>query len=186
MIAAVGALQGMSVDSEGDFEALFAATSASVFAYARRHVEADVAADVVSEVYLVAWKRRHELPDEPVAWLLVTARHVVLRYWRTRSRQLRLMTELAGIQAMAATSDASVEERSALGAAFAALSADDREALLLVGWDGLTPQQAARVMGCSANTFAARLSRARRRLSNQAGDQRSLRLVALPAGADNG
>ena len=83
---------------------------------------------------------------------------------------------------MAAASDASPDDRLALADAFARLSEDDRETLLLVGWDGLTPQQAAEVLGCTANAFAARLSRARRRLSTHLGDPAPLRLAALPTG----
>jgi RNA polymerase sigma-70 factor (ECF subfamily) len=43
--------------------------------------------------------------------------------------------------------------REALGT----LSERDREALQLVGWEGLDTQQAARVVGCSARAFAVRL-----------------------------
>lgn len=186
MIVGVGALLGVSAfSSEPAFSAMFEATSTRVYAYARRHADVDVAPDVVGEVYLIAWQRRRVLPDEPLPWLLVTARNVLHRYWRNRSKQQRLATELAGIEAVAATSEASVEDRIALTEAFARLSEVDRETLLLVGWDGLTPQQAAEVLGCSANTFAARLSRARRRLSTNASDRTPLRLVALPAGVDH-
>lgn len=121
-------------------------------------MEADVALDVVGEVYLVAWRRRGDLPEEVLPWPLVTARNVVRRFWRNRLTEWRLATELAGIQAVAAMSGAPAEDRLALADAFARLSESDRETLLLVGWDGLTPMQAAEVVGCSANTFAARLS----------------------------
>ncbi|MCG2801787.1 MAG: hypothetical protein L6311_06800, partial [Cellulomonas sp.] len=46
----------------------------------------------------------------------------------------------------------------------ARLSDTEREALLLAAWDGLTPQQAAQVAGCSVAAFTKRLSRARARL----------------------
>ena len=36
--------------------------------------------------------------------------------------------------------------------------------MLLIAWEGLTPSQAARVVGCSGATFRVRLHRARRRL----------------------
>lgn len=159
MIGPVGALRGVSsFSTEAALTALYEATSIRVYAYARRHTDAEVAPDVVAEVYLVAWKRRGVLPDEPLAWLLVTARNVLHRHWRNRSRQLRLATELAGIEAVAAASEAHPEERLALGDAFARLSEDDRETLLLVGWDGLTPKEAAGVLGCSANAFPGRVS----------------------------
>ncbi|WP_052462510.1 RNA polymerase sigma factor [Nigerium massiliense] len=169
--------------TEPAFGAMFEATSARVYAYARRHADADTAPDVVAEVYLIAWKRRDKVPDEPVPWLIVTARNVLHRHWRTRSRQQRLATELAGIEALATASSADGDDRQALVTAFSRLSEADRETLLLVGWDGLTPQQAAGVVGCSPNTFAARLSRARRRLTDQTeGRATTLRAAPLPQG----
>lgn len=52
-----------------------------------------------------------------------------------------------------------------LWAALAGLPDGDREALLLVGWDGLSNPQAAGVAGCSQGAFKVRLHRARRRLA---------------------
>jgi RNA polymerase sigma-70 factor (ECF subfamily) len=49
----------------------------------------------------------------------------------------------------------------------AALSEPDREALILVAWDGLDNHEAATVAGCSAATFAVRVHRARRRLQRK-------------------
>ena len=128
MIGAMRALPGVSAYSTPDaFEAMFEATSARVYAYARRHASADVAPDVVGEVYLVAWARRADLPNEPLPWLLVTARNVLHRHWRTRSKQQRLAAGLEGVAAMAAASDASPDDRLALADAFARLSEDERD-----------------------------------------------------------
>ena len=44
-------------------------------------------------------------------------------------------------------------------------SADDRELLLLVGWEQLDHAAAARVLGCSRTALKVRLHRARRRLA---------------------
>lgn len=48
--------------------------------------------------------------------------------------------------------------------ALARLGERDREALALVGWDGLDGRRAAHAAGCSAGAFAVRLHRARARL----------------------
>jgi RNA polymerase sigma-70 factor (ECF subfamily) len=45
------------------------------------------------------------------------------------------------------------------------LSPGDREALLLIGWEGLDHDAAATVLGCSTVTFKVRVHRARRRLT---------------------
>ena len=52
-----------------------------------------------------------------------------------------------------------------LARAFARLSENDREAIRLVAWEGLSNADAARAAGCSGPAFAVRLSRARGRLS---------------------
>jgi RNA polymerase sigma-70 factor (ECF subfamily) len=57
-------------------------------------------------------------------------------------------------------------DRAAARAALARLRPDDREALLLVAWEGLDPDEAAAALGLSPGTFAVRLHRARRRLEH--------------------
>ena len=53
----------------------------------------------------------------------------------------------------------------ALLQALASLQPMDREALLLVAWEGLEPRRAAEALGVRPKTFAVRLHRARRRLA---------------------
>jgi RNA polymerase sigma-70 factor, ECF subfamily len=54
-------------------------------------------------------------------------------------------------------------ERSRLRAVLTALSAGERELLLLVAWDGLIPAQAAQALGIPVATPRSRLHRARLR-----------------------
>ncbi|MGI8416399.1 MAG: RNA polymerase sigma factor [Nakamurella sp.] len=153
-----------------EFRAMFERTSSRVYAFARRQVDATTAEDVVADVYLVAWRRRVELPADPVPWLLVTARNAVRNHWRTRGRQDRVQAALAGVAHLAATSaavDGVVVDRAVMVSALSALSPTDREALLLVAWDGLDRGAAAAVAGCTPATFAVRLHRARRALHRQ-------------------
>jgi RNA polymerase sigma-70 factor (ECF subfamily) len=58
-----------------------------------------------------------------------------------------------------------VAERLAVLRAMAELPEDDREILILVAWQGLTPRDAAKVLGCSAAALRVRLHRARKRLT---------------------
>lgn len=62
------------------------------------------------------------------------------------------------------TAVSAVERAEAL-AALATMPEGDREALLLVSWEGLTPDQAAEVLGIRTGTLRMRLHRARRRLA---------------------
>jgi RNA polymerase sigma-70 factor (ECF subfamily) len=54
---------------------------------------------------------------------------------------------------------------SGLAAALARLGEADRELLLLIAWEGLSPAEAAVVLGVKPGTVRVRLSRARRRLT---------------------
>ncbi|MDQ6658423.1 MAG: sigma-70 family RNA polymerase sigma factor [Actinomycetota bacterium] len=153
-----------------EFRSIFERTSSRVYAFARRQVDAATAEDVVSDVYLAAWRRRADLPADPVPWLLVTARNTLRNYGRTRGRQDRVQSALAGVAHLAATSatvDGAVVDRAAMISALSALNPSEREALLLVAWDGLDRSAAAAVAGCSPATFAVRLHRARRALHRQ-------------------
>ena len=49
-------------------------------------------------------------------------------------------------------------------AALARLSPAEREAIELLAWEGLTPAEAATVLGCSRGVVAVRVHRARRHL----------------------
>lgn len=152
---------------------LFAAHSRRVFGYVLRQLSAGdgtdiaLAQDVVGEVFLVAWRRISEIPDDAVPWLLVTARHVLANTRRAASRRQRLADAMAGVERLAADSPAAEEvalARAEVVAALGQLSPVEREAVLLVAWDGLSATGAASVAGCSTHAFDVRLSRARARL----------------------
>jgi RNA polymerase sigma-70 factor (ECF subfamily) len=61
----------------------------------------------------------------------------------------------------------------ALAAALARLNDVDRELLLLIAWDGLSPAEAATVLGIKPATARVRLSRARRRLTQALSRERT-------------
>jgi RNA polymerase sigma-70 factor (ECF subfamily) len=142
-----------------------------VHGYALRHVDASVAEDVVADVFLVAWRRIDDIPTHAtLPWLLTVARHTVAKHHRARRRGRDVEEQFARVADLVLTAprlDERVTERDALLSALALLRNADREALLLVAWDGLSPSDAAKVAGCSAATFRVRLHRARKRLSAQ-------------------
>lgn len=156
-----------SSENERRLRSAFEQHSLRVFAYARRHVDDAMAQDVVSDVFLVAWRRISEMPEPPLPWLLVVARNTLANDYRSTVRRARLQRKLAGIERLArvapAAEDSALERRLML-TALTALTEAEREAVLLIAWDGLTPEQAAKVAGCSARAMEVRLSRARARL----------------------
>src|SRR5207248_267744 len=87
---------------------------------------------------------------------------------RHEGRQDRLKNALGRLAHLAtptAGADQQVVERAHLLEALTTLSELEREALLLVAWDGLSGPDAAKVAGCSLRAFEVRLSRARARLT---------------------
>lgn len=152
--------------SEAEFRRFHERTSPRVYGYVRRRCRETECDDVIADVYLVAWRRWSELPVDPLPWLLTTARKTLANHWRSRDRRERLAAELGGVHQLAGPDPATqAVERTDLLTALAGLDADDREILLLVGWDGLDSAGAAAVLGITAFAARARLSRARRRLA---------------------
>lgn len=149
--------------------ALWSAHAVRVQAYLWRHTDPDTAQDVLSETFLVAWRRLDDVPDPALPWLLVVARNLVRNAHRAARRRRTLDDELAALAASAPLPEAAPEalavERDALLRGLARLGEREREAILLVAWDGLAPADAADVAGCSTATFHVRLHRARRRLA---------------------
>jgi RNA polymerase sigma-70 factor (ECF subfamily) len=149
------------------FTALWEAYAGRVLAYASRHVGADVAQEVVSETFLIAWRRLADVPGQPLPWLLVVARNTVANHRRSTYRGAVLHGELVRLQQAAAPAtgaDVTATDRAQALSRLATLTSKEREALLLVSWDGLVPAEAAQVAGCSLAAFHVRLHRARRRL----------------------
>jgi RNA polymerase sigma factor (sigma-70 family) len=153
------------------FNALWEAHAGRVLAYATRHVGPDDAQEVVSETFLIAWRRLADVPGHSLPWLLVVARNTVANHRRSHYRGSVVQSELARLQQAAGPgtgADVTATERALALSRLAALTPKEREALLLVSWDGLDPAEAARVAGCTVAAFHVRLHRARRRLQSPA------------------
>jgi RNA polymerase sigma-70 factor (ECF subfamily) len=139
-----------------------------VLAYAvRRSPDAQDAADVVAETFLVAWRRLPEVPPAEAArlWLYGVARHVLANQRRSERRRERLAERLrqelpAALEGVQPTP----VEAGPVSAALAELGPEDREILRLSGWEDLTPSEIAAVLGISQIAARSRLHRARHRL----------------------
>ena len=153
----------MVVDERADaqFSALFAAHYPDLLRFAVRRVGSDAAPDVVADVFLVAWRRRTELPsDAPRLWLFGVATKVVANHLRAERRLTRLRSRLADEPSMPADSS---DDR--VLAALARLRPAEQEVRRLTEWEQLSADEAAAVLGCSPGAFRVRLHRARRRLA---------------------
>lgn len=160
----------MSQSDEARFEALYRRTRSDLLAYLlRRSPDAEEAADVLAETYLVAWQKLNGLNDDHHArlWLFRVARNLHLQGVRRRRVANAMVDRLAQeVRAsLEETPDRQAEAR--LWAALDNLAAADREIVTLSAWEGLTPREIAVVVGISANAVRIRLHRARARLKKQ-------------------
>jgi RNA polymerase sigma-70 factor (ECF subfamily) len=156
------------------FQALYAEHHARVYAYAVSRAGRQLADEVVSEVFLVAWRRLADVPAPALPWLLAVARNTACSQFRGSARQRSISAEMRAWVTEAELSEPdvadAVSERLSVLTALAALPEADRELLTLVAWHGLKPNEAARVVGCSTATYFVRLHRARRRLERAMAD----------------
>ncbi len=158
-------------DRREAFEKLFATHYRAVRGYVLRRNPSSAIEDVLAETFLVAWRRLDSVPDDPLPWLLGVARRVLANQRRAGRRREALTDRLQSV-ILSSTSgwEPPAHMSSELALALASLSEREREALLLVAWEGLAPRQAARAAGCTAAAFRVRLHRARRRVAARLAD----------------
>lgn len=166
-VASDAVLIGRSVAGDDEaFVAVLHRHEAAVWAYVARRVARNQAEDLVSEVWVAAFRARSSydraFPDAR-PWLFGIARNVLRSHWRNRSDE-----DLeADMEALSMGSDpwTDVDDRidgaAILRRALARLRPEEREVLLLVVWEELSIAEAARTVGVPAGTARYRLHRAR-------------------------
>jgi RNA polymerase sigma-70 factor, ECF subfamily len=153
-------------DRTARFERLFRTHYADVAGYVGRRANAGHRDDLVNEVFLIVWRRLDQVPQDARPWLLAVARNVLGTHIRGARRGRALNERLASLHVDPAVAGPQLAG-SAVAAALARLRPTDCEALMLVSWEGLTPSEAARVLGEPPASFRVRLHRARARLRAQ-------------------
>ncbi len=157
---------GRDVDRRGTFEELFSTHYWAVRAYVLRRGPSASAEDVIAETFLVAWRRLDAIGDDPLPWLLGVARRTLANHQRAERRRGaltdRLQRALPGQTPDWEPPESMSDE---LAIAMVRLSPPEREALLLVAWEGLDGTRAARAAGCTPVAFRGRLHRARRHVA---------------------
>src|SRR3954469_24115677 len=138
----------------------------------------DVAEDLLEETWLRLVTHAPRLrPDTRLApWLFTVARNLHVSHCRARLLEDSYATALLGLWPSGVPSQSPVdaieatEARQRLATALASLPTVYREALVLVGVEGLRPREAAEVCGVSPEVMRQRLSRARARLAHRLED----------------
>jgi len=168
------------------FVELFWRHGPAVHAYLARRTGRHDADDLLSEVWLRAFKGRvsydRRCPDAR-PWLYGIARNVLRAHWREAARPV-VVAEGAE-PALDPWSDADLRLDAAaqvetLRQTLAALSEDEREVLLLVVWEQLTPAEVAVTLGIPQGTARSRLHRALSALRCEVGADASVHTGSDP------
>jgi RNA polymerase sigma-70 factor (ECF subfamily) len=155
-------------------EALYRDTGPALLAYARSLVrDAAAAEDVVHQVFLRLMSRGAALPNEPRPYLFRAVRNTSLNRLRDASWYAVQRNEPAMFVARDGL-EALVPD---LERALAALPEEQREAVVLRIWGGLTIEAAATVAGVSTNTAASRYRYGLAKLRERFGAQMKARHV---------
>ncbi|MFI5842952.1 RNA polymerase sigma factor [Catenuloplanes sp. NPDC051500] len=157
---------------EEQFSALFEAQFTDVWRFARRRTASGSDADdIAAETFMVAWRRRDEMPvDAARLWLFGIARNIVANHWRQDVRRDRLHLRLVGNDAAEDAYEQPTPSQEVLWPALAALPDKDRELLLMRAWDGLGVGEIATLLGVDAATVSSRLHKARLKLERELTD----------------
>jgi RNA polymerase sigma factor (sigma-70 family) len=138
--------------------------------YAARRLGQQAAADVVSEVFLAAFRNRGRYqPSRTDArpWLYGIASKVISQQLRTEGRRAHLVAAVAAASPTEAAADdigdriAAQRLHEVLLGVLAGLSPADRELVLLVAWAELSYDQAAQALQIPIGTVRSRLHRVR-------------------------
>jgi len=162
------------MDRGVEFRKVYDAHRAGVHAYfVGRTGDRWLAADLMQETFLRAWRRFPELsglPDDGQrAWLFTVARNLSIdehRQARTRAAtEAALRAEPAGPAAPASTSVVAAERVAVVAETIKRLPEQQRVTLALAAAGGLTSAQIATALGVPAGTVRYRLSLARATLA---------------------
>lgn len=154
-----------------EFEALFNTYHWPVRAFVVRRAPPAMVDDLVAETFLIAWRRFDEIGTDPLPWLLGVARRALANQLRAERRRGALASRLSSLSRSWPESwEPPAEMGTDLAHALRRLSEREREALLLVAWEGLDAKRAAQVVGCTAAAFRVRLHRARQRVARELAD----------------
>lgn len=182
---------GLDADA---IEALYRRHATSVWRYAiARCRNADEAADIVAAVFLAALESAHRFDPRKgsaVAWLIGIAHHELSSRRRRNVREARGLAALRGRDLLSDDDRQIIDDQidasrlaRQLAGPITDLPRSERELLMLVGVDGLTAREAARVIGIAPAAARMRLSRARRKLARAAALEPVTPAVITPGSA---
>ena len=159
------------VEEPRSFEVFFASEHARLFgALCLVTGDRSEAEEIMQDAFLRLWERwdRVATMDDASAYLFRTAMNVFRNRYRRAALALRKTISVAPTEDALAT----VEDRDVVVRALRDLTPDQRAAVVLTGYVGLTSEEAGKVLGMRAGTIRTLATRARAAIREKAGDPR--------------
>jgi RNA polymerase sigma-70 factor (ECF subfamily) len=163
-------LQAVARRDEAAFGELYDRLSRPVFSLVVRVLRSRAEAEeVLQEAFWQVWERAPDFRVErgtPFSWIITIARRKAIDRLRANARHLRRIEEAQGLRAeddmvapAALESLASDETGAAVRAALAKLGPEERRAIALAFFDGLTHEEIAVALRAPVGTIKARIRR---------------------------
>ena len=133
---------------------------AFAFSLARNRERAD---DLVQDTVIRAWEKHASFTEgtNMRAWLFTILRNSFYSEIRKRRREVEDVDDAHAARLSVPASQLAHIELEEFKAALGEISAEQREALILIGVSGFSYEEAAEICGCAIGTVKSRVSRAR-------------------------
>ncbi|MGH3375429.1 MAG: RNA polymerase sigma factor [Actinoallomurus sp.] len=163
-----------------EFTALYDQHFRDIYRYIAGRLGRDVADDIAADTFLIALRRRHTFDAERGAvrpWLFGIATKLVAQHRRQETRRYRALGRVGREEVTDSHETRVVNWVTAeglqprLAKAIAALSAAERDVLLLSALSELSHEEIAQALGIPYGTVGSRLSRARRKVRATLGEE---------------
>ena len=150
--------------SPEEFTALYRGFLPQISSYLVRRCEKSDVEELASRVFEIAWRKRAQAPREfELAWLYRIAGFVVANHRRAIKSEQNFVARFRPLDFAPSPEDIAIADMS-LSKAWGKLSPFEREAISLTAFEGLSNQDAAKVLEISPNAFTQRLAKARAKL----------------------
>jgi RNA polymerase sigma-70 factor (ECF subfamily) len=164
-------VMGTEVAEDRSFEEFFRSEHARLFgALCLVTGDRHEAEEIMQDAFLRLWERWGRVSglDDPSAYLFRTAMNVFRNRYRRAALAMRRTVNLAPTEDALRT----VEDRDIVVRALRDLAPNQRAAVVLTGYVGLTSEEAGRALGMRASTVRTITSRARAEIRGKAGELR--------------
>lgn len=172
-------------EHDRQFRLLYERNYAPITAYVRRRVRRGDGsdADIVAEIFVVAWRRFLEVPEQTkeLPWLYGVARNLVANHFRSVQRSSALtdrlmLEERVAFDSSTGSSELEIRVRRAVDQ----LSDLDREIFRLIHWEELSHEEVGLSVGITPKAVERRVARARTKVRDYLASLDKFVTPALP------